>query len=83
MVDQPDRESLEYFLLTILYIDSIIDSLPTPPPLYCLVGALALGAWGEFVPPKTSIFSWWRMSHSAHGWWLQSELDYLLISAKP
>jgi hypothetical protein len=46
MADQPDRESLEHFLRT------IIDSLPSPSPLYCLVGALALGAWGRIRSTK-------------------------------
>ncbi len=46
MTDQPNRESLEHFLRT------ISDSLPTPPPLYCLVGALALGAWGRIHSTK-------------------------------
>jgi hypothetical protein len=46
MTDQANRESLEHFLRTIL------DSLPTPPPLYCLVGALALGAWGRIRSTK-------------------------------
>lgn len=46
MTDQPARESLEHFLRTIL------GSLPTPPPPYCLVGALALGAWGRIRSTK-------------------------------
>lgn len=29
------------------YLRSVIEALPNPPPLYCLIGALALGAWGR------------------------------------
>ncbi|HEU5408971.1 MAG TPA: DUF6036 family nucleotidyltransferase [Nitrospira sp.] len=46
MTHPPERESLENFLRTIL------DALPTPPPIYCLVGALALGAWGRIRSTK-------------------------------
>lgn len=29
------------------YLRAVIEALPHPPPLYCLVGALAVNAWGR------------------------------------
>jgi len=46
MANPPDRQSLEEYLRT------IVDTLPTPTPAYCIVGALALGAWGRIRSTK-------------------------------
>jgi hypothetical protein len=29
------------------YLHAVLDSLPQPPPPYCLIGALAVNAWGR------------------------------------
>lgn len=29
------------------YLRTVIEALPHPPPLYCLIGALAVNAWGR------------------------------------
>ncbi len=29
------------------YLRTVIEALPNPPPLYCLVGAMAVNAWGR------------------------------------
>jgi hypothetical protein len=46
MSNAPDQTALE------LYLRAILDSLPDPAPTYCLIGALALGAWGRIRSTK-------------------------------
>ena len=46
MSNAPDQSALE------LYLRAILESLPDPAPTYCLIGALALGAWGRIRSTK-------------------------------
>lgn len=46
MPNAPDPSALE------LYLRTILNTLPNPGPPYCLVGAIAIGAWGRIRSTK-------------------------------